>query len=419
MRPLIKNDAKIVEKKRWYFLTSLAILVIAVISGFIYKGVTGDALNLGMDFAGGYTININLGANLTEENTGEYKRLVSGIITGLSDENGKSYGIKIDKIQTTGSGDSTSLYVKYKAVGSDAEMEEINAKLIEELNNNVTRMIPEVSVSGDAVTLTYQEGIRTYETIIKELLDEAGIVYTDFAYTSNKVITFNSLSPNAVDIKEAASISNPYVGEATLGDLVSGSVSSDLLWRAALAVMVSLLLMLIYIAFRFELVSGIVAIVCLLHDLVMMVACMTIFRIEFNATIIAALITILGYSINNTIILFDRVRENVRFYANDKVSAAHIANKSVRDTFVRSLNTTITTFIMIGLIGLVCAIGGIADMVTFALPIIFGLLFGTFSSMLLAPSLWELMVKNNFDSLKPKKIKKDEKAKDARVANQI
>jgi len=412
MRPLIKNDAKIVEKKKWYFLTSLVVLIIAVVSAFIYKGTTGDALNLSMDFAGGYTININLGANLTEENTGEYKALVSDIITGLSDENGKSYGIKIDKIQTTGSGDSTSLYVKYKSVGSDAEMEEINSKLIEELNKNVTRMIPSVEVSGSTVTLTYQESIKTYEKILKELLDDAGISYSDFAYVTNNSVSFTVASPNVDEIKEATSISNPYVGEAVMGDLVSGSVSADLLWRAAIAVLVSLLLMLIYIAFRFELVSGIVAIVCLLHDLVMMVAMMTIFHIEFNSTIIAALITILGYSINNTIILFDRVRENNKFYANEKVSAAFIANKSVSETFVRSMNTTITTFVMIGMIGLVCAIGGIVDMVTFALPIIFGLIFGTFSSLLLAPSLWHLLVKDNFEAVKPKKTKKDEKVKE-------
>jgi len=200
MRPLIKNDAKIVEKKKWYFLTSLVVLIIAVVSAFIYKGTTGDALNLSMDFAGGYTININLGANLTEENTGEYKALVSDIITGLSDENGKSYGIKIDKIQTTGSGDSTSLYVKYKSVGSDAEMEEINSKLIEELNKNVTRMIPSVEVSGSTVTLTYQESIKTYEKILKELLDDAGISYSDFAYVTNNSVSFTVASPNVDEI---------------------------------------------------------------------------------------------------------------------------------------------------------------------------------------------------------------------------
>jgi len=412
MRPLINENTKIVENKKWYFLLPLVILVVAVISLFIYKGTTGDSLNLGMDFAGGYTININLGANLTEENKEEYKDIVSDVITGLSDENGKSYGIKIDKIQTTGSGDATSLYIKYKAVGSDAEMEEINQKLIDELNKTVTRMIPAVSIVDGTVTLTYQESVKSYESIIKSLLDEGGVTYSNFTYVTNKVITFDAIDADATSIKEIASISNPYVGEAIMGDLVSGSVSSDLLWRAAIAVLVSLLLMLIYIAFRFELVSGIVAILCLMHDIIMMAALMIIFHIEFNGTIIAALITILGYSINNTIILFDRVRENVKFHANDKVSAAYVANKSVADTFVRSINTTLTTFIMIGMIGLVCAIGGIVDMVTFTLPIIFGLMLGAFSSILLAPSLWELLVRKNFDSIKPKKNKKEEKVKE-------
>lgn len=415
MRPLLGSELKIVEKKKWFFMIPLALLLITIISLFIYKGVLGEPVNLGMDFSGGYTINIRLGANLTQENADEYKEIVTDVITNYSDANGENYGIKIDNIQVTGSGSDTALYVKYKAVGSDSEMQEINKGLIDKLTEEVTRIIPSVELSGGTVTLVYQEKIRTYESNIKTLLDNAGIVYTDFEYKDNSTITFKTTETDVAKIREAASIENFYSGEIIQGDLVSGSVSSDLLWRASLAVLISLAIMLIYIAIRFELISGIVAIVALIHDLLIMVMLMIICHIEFNSTIIAALITILGYSINNTIIMFDRVRENLKTMDTTKVTAAEIANKSIRETFIRSMNTTITTFIMIGMIGLVCAIGGIADMVTFALPIMFGLIAGTFSSLILAPSLWELMVRKNLGRLKSKKSKKEVKQTDTAV----
>ncbi|MDE5549182.1 MAG: protein translocase subunit SecDF, partial [Clostridia bacterium] len=154
---------------------------------------------------------------------------------------------------------------------------------------------------------------------------------------------------------------------------------------------------------------GISAIVALIHDVAMMVFLVIIFRIQVNSAFIAALITIVSYSINNTIVVFDRVRENKKkAMAVDKSAILDnnsIVNESIMQTLVRSINSTITTMIAITLFAII----GTASVREFALPVIFGLLAGFYSSLVIAPSLYCLM-KNTADKRKAVKkniIKKD------------
>ena len=118
-----------------------------------------------------------------------------------------------------------------------------------------------------------------------------------------------------------------------------------------------------------------------------------IFQIQVNTTFIAAVITIVGYSINATIVIFDRIRENKALNSMKDATNVEIANKSVAETLSRTILTTITTLATILALALVCSLMGVITMEEFALPIIFGLLAGTFSSVLLAPSVWVLLKK--------------------------
>ncbi|MCI9518997.1 MAG: protein translocase subunit SecF, partial [Clostridia bacterium] len=188
----------------------------------------------------------------------------------------------------------------------------------------------------------------------------------------------------AQSVKSAATIDDRYSGLVSLGSATSASFSAELLWSALAAILASVVLMLVYIAFRFELTSGLSAIIALFHDILIMFCFMAIFRIEINSTFIAALITILGYSINNTIVIFDRIRENKKSEMAKTSTAAFIANKSVGETLLRSVNTTLTTLLTIGMV----AILGVRDIKIFALPIIIGLLAGTYSSIFISPPIW-------------------------------
>lgn len=181
---------------------------------------------------------------------------------------------------------------------------------------------------------------------------------------------------------------------------VSATIGSRLVRTAIWSVVIAIALMLVYIAFRFRFASALAAVICLCHDVLIMLTFYTILQIPVNTNIIAALLTILGYSINATIIIFDRVRENSRRMDAD---FAEVINTSVRETFTRSLNTTLTTLFTIGMIYIL----GVSSIRNFALPIIIGLVAGFFSSVFLSGMLWYVFDK----AFAKSKAKKEAKAK--------
>ena len=146
--------------------------------------------------------------------------------------------------------------------------------------------------------------------------------------------------------------------------------------------------MLIYIAFRFQISSAFAAIVCLTHDLFVMLVAYSLFQIPVNSTIIAALLTILGYSINATIIIFDRIRENDKKFTDGEGFSVKV-DDGIRNTIWRSINTTLTTLFTIGMIYFL----GVTSIKNFALPLIVGIVAGLFSSVCLAGPLWRLFKK--------------------------
>lgn len=166
---------------------------------------------------------------------------------------------------------------------------------------------------------------------------------------------------------------------------ISGNVSKDLKEKAITGGVIAVILMLIYITIRFDWRSGIAAVVCLVHDVLIMMAAYTILQIPMDSNMIAAVLTILGYSINATIIVFDRIRENNRLYS--KKAFAENANDGINETFTRSLNTTLTTLFTIGMIFIL----GPSSIKAFSLPIIVGVLAGLYSSVCLSSNIWILL----------------------------
>lgn len=160
------------------------------------------------------------------------------------------------------------------------------------------------------------------------------------------------------------------------------SIGESLTKKAILAVLCAVALMLIYIWIRFELNSGLAAIACLVHDLFVMLTVYSLFQIPINSNIIAAFLTILGYSINATIIVFDRIRENRK--ADPDGDFAEIVNSGIHSTLSRSINTTITTLLTIGMIYIL----GVQSIKNFALPLIIGIVAGLFSSVFLSGLIW-------------------------------
>lgn len=164
-------------------------------------------------------------------------------------------------------------------------------------------------------------------------------------------------------------------------DYIGPKFSATLLSSSILAIVVAMALILIYVWFRFRFAYAVSSLIALLHDILMMLTVISLLRLEFSSTTIAALLTIIGYSLNNTIVIFDRVRENLTLN-KDASLAAHI-NRSVTQSMSRTIMSAVTTLVAI----LPLAIFASGDIQLFAVNMGFGILFGTFSSNLLAPAM--------------------------------
>lgn len=260
----------------------------------------------------------------------------------------------------------------------------------------------------------YDGCVKTVSDIIKskglrvgyvQKTSEDGISGIMFRYKSA-----DTEEAKAVNDEIIAEIKAAYPNESETNEnfissqFIGATASQTLINQAFLAVGVACLIMLIYIVIRFEIWSGLAAVIALLHDVIIILALTIIFHIQVNTTIIAAVVTIVGYSINNTIIVFDRVRENVKENKikniGEQVKLFDIVDKSVKETLSRTINTTITTLIAV----IALAIFGVSSIQEFIIPILFGLFAGTYSSVLLAPSLYAYM-KNAYDKSRNKKFK--------------
>ncbi len=183
-------------------------------------------------------------------------------------------------------------------------------------------------------------------------------------------------------IKEKYSLEQSAVLEATN---VSASASTKLIADAFKAIGWAVLFMLIYITIRFNFRSGISAVIGLIHNILVMLSVYAIFRIPVNTSFIAAILTIVGYSINDTIVVFDKIRENAKLDRRSKFG--EIANRSLNETLTRTLNTSFTTLFTI----LALYVLGVDSIREFALPIIVGVIVGTYSSICIATPMWTVI----------------------------
>ena len=166
----------------------------------------------------------------------------------------------------------------------------------------------------------------------------------------------------------------------------SPSYGQKLLKEALIAVGIAVALMLVYITIRFEFLSGLSAIIALIHDVLIMISVYAIFRVPVNASFVAVVLTILGYSINNTIVVFDRIRENRKSAGNNE-SFADTTDKSIKQTLGRSINTTITTFVMVAVLYVL----GVDSIREFAFPLMVGIIGGAYSSLFIVSPVWAML----------------------------
>lgn len=173
---------------------------------------------------------------------------------------------------------------------------------------------------------------------------------------------------------------------------VNATIGKEFLFKSLVALVAACVLILAYVAFRFRKIGGLkagsTAIVALLHDMFVVFGVFVILRIPLNGNFIAAVLTILGYSINDTVVIYDRIRENSALYSKKQMSLAELVNLSVNQSFSRSLMTSITTCLALGVVCVVSVIYRLDSIYTFAFPLLFGMVSGVYSTICIATPLW-------------------------------
>ena len=241
-------------------------------------------------------------------------------------------------------------------------------------------------IGGTIVTIELNTPFETSDAkaLIEEFDSSADVTYAGEAKTQVIISTKKDLST-----EERQALFSKFQEKYNLADTdllsidtVSPSIGEEMANSAMIAAVVAVLLMLVYITFRFEFMFGLAAIIALVHDLIIVLGVYSIFQIQVNSPLIAALLTILGYSINDTIVVFDRIRENRPKFG--KYDFASLVDTSVTQTLRRSINTSFTTLLAISAL----YIFGVPAVQDFALPLMVGIVSGTYSSIFVASTLW-------------------------------
>ena len=223
-------------------------------------------------------------------------------------------------------------------------------------------------------------------------IGEAGISVQTVSGTNEIVFKMPERSDDGTDdsqmSKVRAALTDKLGADVKEANVISGSVSSEMSKNAIFSVILAAILMLIYIAVRFHDVKfGASAVIALLHDVAMVFCLYIILRLTVGNTCIACLLTIVGYSINATIIIFDRIRENIDIMRPKKATYKDIVNLSINQTFSRTIYTSLTTFVTI----FVLYIMGVASIKEFALTLMAGIIIGAYSSVCITGPLWYTM----------------------------
>ena len=248
---------------------------------------------------------------------------------------------------------------------------------------------------GTATTVTFNESY-TLDEINSQMVPliestTGSAVQIQTVQGSNEVIfKTNSLDVDQRQALNQVFVDNFGVDESLItSETISSTISNEMKSDTILAVAVAIICMLIYIRFRFsDIRFGVSSIACLLHDVLVVITFYALARVSVSNTFIACLLTIVGYSINATIVVFDRVRENMAVMTK-KDDLQEVVNRSITQTLSRSLFTSLTTLVMVGAL----YIWGVTSIRDFALPLMVGIICGAYSSVCVAGALWYVLRK--------------------------
>ena len=250
---------------------------------------------------------------------------------------------------------------------------------------------------GTSTSITFNEdlSISDIDSKVKPLFQDVTgdaeiqsqkVAGSNDVYIKTRVLSLDEREAISKSIQDTFSIDEKAISFETISSTVSNEMRQD----AVVAVIVAAICILIYIWFRFKDIrfAG-SAVLALMHDVLIVFACYAIVRISVGSTFIACMLTIVGYSINATIVIFDRIRENLK--GMKQASLEDVVNTSITETLTRSIYTSFTTFVMVAVLYVL----GVATIKEFSLPLIVGVVAGGYSSVCITGALWYLLKKHS------------------------
>ena len=249
-------------------------------------------------------------------------------------------------------------------------------------------------IGGTSTTVTFNEEYTLNELeenirpVIEEVTGDSNVQFQQVVGSSQVIIKTRSLNVDEREtfnqkMNEEFGVEENHISAET----ISSTVSKEMRMDAFIAVLVATFFMLIYIWLRFKDIRfASSAVLALIHDVLVVLAFYALFRVSVGSTFIACMLTIGGYSINATIVIFDRIRENMRGVKKNE-ELAEVVNRSITQTLTRSIYTSLTTFIMVAVLYIL----GVSSIRDFALPIMVGIVCGAYSSVCITGSLWYVM----------------------------
>ena len=380
---MLKKDIPVI-KLRWYSWALAGVLLLAGAISLIAFG----GFNLGVDFESGLSQRIQIapvGLEVTYSGNKDAVLSISG--SALSLEVRGDEGVSTTSFRFAAHPTAKDLASALSGVAQVSATAVDGSLRSEDLLSGYG--FP-ATLSATPTRLNFQSAGNTSIEDVRSALSALGNVKVQTVGSSSSQ-TFQvrlGIKDNATQssMEEEVKVAlAPHVGEGNVvvlqSDYIGPKFSATLLSSSILAIVVAMALILVYVWFRFRFAYAVSSLIALLHDILMMLTVISLLRLEFSSTTIAALLTIIGYSLNNTIVIFDRVRENVTLNKEASLSA-HI-DRSVTQSMGRTIMSAVTTLVAI----LPLAIFASGDIQLFAVNMGFGILFGTFSSNLLAPAM--------------------------------
>lgn len=393
-----KKEISAVMPEKVYNFCGKKKLILAIVIGVVAALIVGlivRGINLSIEFKGGTEITYNYTGDI---DANDVKKAVDDLTDApVSVKLGKAIGtddksqviIAYTSSETFDVSTDYSLNFKYSGEISDADLEEAVSAFfgsdIEEAIVEINELpdgTPGFTVSFTKESFTNDE-TKDLTTAFTEKLPDNEIEFVD---------SVNKVHPNALTERLTSTFPDNNFESPSVNN-VSSTTAREALIKCIVAVIFAAVVIIIYIAIRFRKIGGWSAGVCsvfaLCHDLLTAIAVSILFGFEFDKNTVAVLLTILGYSINNTIVIYDRIRENRTIFP--KASLNERINISCTQSLTRSIRTSVTTISTMLIISIVVFVTGYHSLLSFSVPLMFGLISGTYSSIFVAPVTWSWM----------------------------